>query len=1384
MKYNHSIKITLSILVTILGVAFFLPETTYAATGDITAVRITPHSGITDGWMAEIDIEGFVTGGSANYGLEEDADANTIDSDPANAKVILTGTSPGYNTSGVLGTISRTVYGTKTIRKPYPDNTSSDHSAMEEAESGGTLTIKVALSEFIYDEDTVTISISNGWYTDSGAGGTSGTSNAVTNLAVTNSSALSYPKTIGRWAWPGYDRVTDDFLVEAVIFHKFAQNGKPVAAVAFEASDQSGNTVYATTTAMTITTRTGDANVVLVYAATMDIDALTQGDVIDVNFKAYPWVGNADSTLDSRTTADGFAQPDERLGPLHFLNDKSGTYGIGYALVSTNGDDSTGTVYSSQVAAEAGNAFLTIGGAGAALKTYHNTNHSRNNAGGGIILLAEGDHAYPGTLPASDLGTAMDTWLIIKPASTAERPNTKISQGAGLSDTLKALRVKVEGMTLSPSVSSGSHSGFRGRPTTDSLWLHNNTINATSSNPLRGWMTLYATQNAVTALTNGFIANVGTVRGPFALVRGNDSTPLVTSHLYTVLGNKNVTSTFLEGFTSQAVTVLGMATSTNAIFAFNSIYNMTGYVIWSQEDSTGLAIVQNVFERVAGNDTGVMNLSTGTATTSNVVVWHNTFTGDRHQWGYNDEGTKSTAKLNWGEKFNIFTEKGQKTDTYGLEPNGVRVGNWPLVNGVGYIGNKSLTSSFECDFCGLFAQWGPTGSYLTSGFTNDKSKNTGSNDGDGDYTLTATSNSIDSATTTSSFYQLLPYDFLGNPIYGSPDSGAYEYQPPYTMGTHNVATSSVVRMYGDEKWRVKTATTTSGTADLSITIPGSDTSEWLDVEVSLWNTSGTYQKTWTEMSSTTGLTNTVHVVGDLQANNYYTVSVDGVAGSNITGDDCTSGVCLSNGSGEITFTYTGTYSEHEFDITDETAPTITNVSSDKANGTYTTDEVIDIDITFSETVTSTGNVTVTLDTGQTCTFTVTDSATGTCNYTVVADDSSSDLTVSTITGTIEDSAGNAMTNFVPTTNLAANKAIVIDTGTPVLSAGSPSGEQSAGTTSVTLSLTTNESALCKYGTTASTAYASIANTFSATSTSHSTTISGLTNATSYSYYIRCQDAGGNTNSSDYTISFSVAAAASSAASGNSAPGSVGIGKSNLPPPRLQIIYPDGTVVYLDEDAPSPETDTGAAPRDTSPSTGDSAIPVISPSFTKAMSFGDENDDVRRLQTLLAEDPDIYPRGLITGYFGSLTEAAVQRFQVKYGITDQGTPLTTGYGLVGPKTREKLEEVFGNLTVAPLTGASPVLTASSFTRDLKLGDSGDDVKALQQYLNCVGFTISSEGPGSSGNETNYFGSLTKAALVAFQNAFADEILAPLNLSEGTGYFGERTRKGMEGYRCSR
>lgn len=71
-----------------------------------------------------------------------------------------------------------------------------------------------------------------------------------------------------------------------------------------------------------------------------------------------------------------------------------------------------------------------------------------------------------------------------------------------------------------------------------------------------------------------------------------------------------------------------------------------------------------------------------------------------------------------------------------------------------------------------------------------------------------------------------------------------------------------------------------------------------------------------------------------------------------------------------------------------------------------------------------------------------------------------------------------------------------------------------------------------------------------------------------------------------------------------------------------------------------------------------------------------------------------------------------------------------------------------------------------SRDVFVGMRGDDIRALQQFLNTHGFTLATEGPGSPGSETDFFGALTRAALARFQLAN--------NIVPAVGYFGPITR----------
>ncbi|MDE1975232.1 MAG: peptidoglycan-binding protein [Patescibacteria group bacterium] len=305
-------------------------------------------------------------------------------------------------------------------------------------------------------------------------------------------------------------------------------------------------------------------------------------------------------------------------------------------------------------------------------------------------------------------------------------------------------------------------------------------------------------------------------------------------------------------------------------------------------------------------------------------------------------------------------------------------------------------------------------------------------------------------------------------------------------------------------------------------------------------------------------------------------------------------------------------------------------------------------------------------------------------------------------------------------------------------------------------------------------------------TSHSVTITNLQPNTVYHYALISKDAYGNqTTSQDYT--FTTARVGATTA---------------IITTQTNQTNPSNTV----PGCPQGITCTPLASSNITPS---------SSSFTP-ISIGTTDPVVKTLQqTLNSKGYTVSysgagSKGQETSYFGSLTVAALKKYQCSvlsvcsgpsYGVLNQAT--AQSLGLISASyaagqssnttpTNQDINCPSGYIctkTKGPSTNnqtttntQSPIINSNSqfsgtFTRSLTLGSTGSDVQALQVFLNNHGFLVSSTGAGSPGHETTYFGPATSAAVARFQNAYASQILTPVGLTKGTGYFGPSTIKAV-------
>jgi len=139
--------------------------------------------------------------------------------------------------------------------------------------------------------------------------------------------------------------------------------------------------------------------------------------------------------------------------------------------------------------------------------------------------------------------------------------------------------------------------------------------------------------------------------------------------------------------------------------------------------------------------------------------------------------------------------------------------------------------------------------------------------------------------------------------------------------------------------------------------------------------------------------------------------------------------------------------------------------------------------------------------------------------------------------------------------------------------------------------------------------------------------------------------------------------------------------------------------------------------------GGGGTAAFCPNFTYNLYLGlndsETEGQVTQLQKFLAQDSIVYPEGHITGFYGPLTEQAVKRWQAKNGLVSSGSPDTTGYGVMGVQTREKIRAFCPTPLPIPIPPQTCPQYSSPFCQaNEKITPGGMDASGCQLPGKCV------------------------------------------------------------------
>jgi hypothetical protein len=658
-----------------------------------------------------------------------------------------------------------TIYGTEILRRPWPNDSQID----EEDLGGGLRKVRIALSDWIWPGDPVTVSFAAGWR--SGLAAQSG-------VAATNNGAKAKQIPIVRWVTPTNMRRTGAFDLELLVAAHEPDGLSSAAAVKFIGYDGT-NTFEAWAT---YGASTQHADGLRCWRATVNPTTLTAG-LTTWHWEVYPWIGAVRRSGTTHATSELAGYSTAAARPVMVAWDPAGTrYAPGHIFV----DPATGTTTPASVtvgatlaAAKAGTRAASVSVAMQAGYLLNRTLAAANgfasktrSLDGLIITLAVGTHTS-GAQAVTAGATADETRVIVRGDPDDSNPRANCIWNATDTPVMRGNLWQFDTLTtgMGGATFLGSNTGRRitflnvtmvGRAGQEAA-----TNSFSASSPATGewgfeafncsWTRYGASPGG--AATRKF----GTIRN-FDFARGCEALCLVNAR-------RVADATVADGGRGQVGGIAVSVMSGDQTGAEDNImWNISAIV---HDGSTGITMPSGVSTAIPSNPTTVRRLALvnvliekpiqGAPTGSFVdaagdlvhedVLWDGcTIVGQRVNWGYDQpsDGTTPMPKTGTRQR-NVYADRmACKGDQEA--PQNSRTANWSEMYSVGHEGscfmNRVTTAGFEREYFGIRSTRdpdtapggtpgpGPSNNDNWPAFTADRSQFTGTGDpkdGVGDY---------------------------------------------------------------------------------------------------------------------------------------------------------------------------------------------------------------------------------------------------------------------------------------------------------------------------------------------------------------------------------------------------------------------------------------------------------------------------------------------------------------------------------------------------------------------------------------------------------------------------------------------------------------------------